>query len=466
MRRNSLLLPIGVALAFSACVTRKYAPPQAPEAATFRGDAGTDTSSIASIAWKDYFPDAQLQALIQQALDSNLDLKIAVARIKYAEAGFRQSKAAFFPSATVDADYTLNKSSLIQARQFDPRATSTSTVEQYALTASTSWEADIWGKLRKSRKAALAALLASEAYQRSIQTEVVAAVANNYYALLAYDEQLRIAERTIDIRRSDTATMHALKTYAVVTGADVEQSEANLYAAEIQAETIRQGIRETENTISVLLGRMPDSIPRGTLQAQSITSDLRTGVPVQLLSNRPDVQQAEMNFRNAFELTNVARTYFYPSLTLTGTGGWAVAGTLTGFFDGTFYGSLFAGLTQPLFNQGLNRQRLRQAQATQEEALYTFKATVITAGQEVADALYSYHNATRVNASRVKQVASLEKAVDYTKELLKYTSNVNYTDVLTAETNLLNAELGGVSDKLRQLQSSVDLYRALGGGWR
>lgn len=457
---NRIIVILLLSLTFAACnVTRKYQNPVTSTASNFRGSDSTDTASIANIPWKQYFTDTILQRLIGRALDSNLDLKIAVARIKYADANFQHSKAAFLPTASLDADYTLTKPSSIQS-------TSTSVVHQYSLTASTSWEADIWGKLKSTKQANLAALLASEAYRRSIQTEVVAAVANNYYTLMAYDQQLRIAEQTLQIRRSDTATMSALKTYAVVTGADVEQSIANMYAAEIEAENIKRNIRETENTISILLGQMPDSIPRNTLNEQIVSTNLETGIPIQLLTNRPDIQQAELNFRNAFELTNVARTYFYPSLTISGTGGFATINTLKGFFDGTFYGSLIGGLTQPIFNQGLNKERLKQALATQEESLYDFKSTLLTASQEVADALYSYHNAASINESRVKQIASLNKAVDYTKELLKFTSNVNYTDVLTAETNLLSAQLGNISDKLQQLQATVDLYRALGGGWK
>lgn len=461
MKMNKIIIVIGLSFGVTACsVTRNYTNPVTTTVNNYRGADSTDTTSIADIPWKEYFSDTILQNLVSHALDSNLDLKTAVARIKYADANFRQSKAAFFPNASVDAGYTLSKPSRSQS------GGATSVTNQYALTASASWEADIWGKLNSTKKANLAALLASDAYRRSIQTEIVASVANNYYALMAYDEQLRIAEQTLEIRKSDTATMRQLKTYAVVTGADVEQSIANMYAAEIQAETVRRSIRETENAISVLLGEMPGSIQRSTLEAQVVSTDLRSGIPVQLLSKRPDVQEAELNFRNAFELTNVARTYFYPSLTISGTGGFLTVNTLKGFFDGSFYGNLLGGLTQPIFNQGLNKQRLAQAQATQEESLYAFQSTLLTASQEVADALYSYQNAANLHTSRVKQIASLEKAVDYTKELLKFTSNVNYTDVLTAETNLLSAQLNSVSDKLQQLQATVDLYRYLGGGWK
>ncbi|KAA6438546.1 TolC family protein [Dyadobacter flavalbus] len=195
------------------------------------------------------------------------------------------------------------------------------------------------------------------------------------------------------------------------------------------------------------------------------TCNHQTGVPAQLLAVRPDVQQAELSFRNAFELTNVACTYFYPSLTITASAGFATANTLAGFFAHTFYGSLISGLTQPILSKGENRCRLRAAEATQAEAFFTYKSTLLTAGQEVSNALYSYQMAVEKAESRQQQTAELEKAVSFTKELLRYTSNTNYTDMLTAEQNLLSAQLNGVSDRLQQLQAVVQLYRALGGGW-
>lgn len=462
MKMNKIYFVACMSLIIASCsITRSYQSPETVAVNAFRGSNELDTANIASIPWKEYFTDTLLQQHISKALSNNLDLKVAVARIKYADANFKQSKLAFLPSANVDASYTLSKPS---AAQTGGQASSSS-VNLYSLSASASWEADIWGKLQSTKKANIAALLASEAYRRSIQTEIVAAIANNYYALMAFDQQLKIAEQTLEIRKSDTATMKALKTAAMVTGADVEQSVANMYSAKIQAENIRRNIRETENAISILLGQSPDSIFRNTLTTQVVTTDLKTGIPIQLLTNRPDIQRAELQFRNAFELTNVAITYFYPSLTITGTGGFATANTLKGFFDGGFYGSLVGGVTQPIFNKGLNKQRLKQAEATQEEALYNFQSTLLTASQEVADALYSYHNASNLSTSRLEQIVSLKKAVEYTKELLKYTSKVNYTDVLTAETNYLSAQLNSIGDKLQQLQATVNLYRALGGGW-
>lgn len=470
------LLILTGTLAASCSITKPYQQPNVVTNGLYRGVQTTDSTTLASVPWQQMFPDTVLQRLIEQGLANNLDLKIAVARMQTAEANLQQSKLAFFPTLSANGAFTLSKSSSAQLRALNIRnaesgsntvsTTSIPTIHQYSLTASTSWEADVWGKLRSNKRAYAAAYLQSEAYRRAVQTQLIANIATDYYNLLAYDKQLKITLETVDNRKTDVETMKALKEGDVVTGADVVQSEANRYAAEVTLPDIRQNIRQTENALSVLLAMPPDSIPRTQLDAQQPTASLQTGIPAQLLSNRPDVQEAEYAFQNAFELTNVARTYFYPALTITGTGGFATANTLTGFFAGTFYGSLISGLTQPIFNQGINRQRLRVAQSNQAQAFYAYQNALLTAGQEVSDALYSYQMAVDKANARQQQLAALEKAVDYTKELLKYTANTNFTDVLTSEQNLLAAQLNSVNDRLQQLQATVTLYRALGGGWR
>ncbi|MCF0060464.1 efflux transporter outer membrane subunit [Dyadobacter chenwenxiniae] len=464
-----------MAMLASCRVTKPYRQPETAVEGLYRGVKAADTTNIAHLSWREMFTDTVLQGLISKGINNNLDLKIAVTRIQSAEANLRQSKLALWPSLSVSPSFTLSKTSSAQLRSFNIQGddsggggatTVIPTVKQYALTASTSWEADVWGKLRSTKRAYLAYFLQSEAYKRSVQTQLVADIATNYFALLAYDQQLRITQETIEIRRSDVQTMKELKQAARVTGADVVQSESNLYAAEVSLPDIRQNIRETENALSVLLAIPPDSIPRTRLDEQLRDGSLQTGIPAQLLANRPDVQQAEYSFRNAFELTNVARTYFYPSLSITGTGGFATANTLSNFFTGTFYGNLVAGLTQPIFSQGEIKRRLRTAEATQAEAYFTYQSTLLTAGQEVSNALYSHQMAVEKSMKRQQQLEALAKAVSYTKEFVRYTSNTNFTDVLTSEQNLLAAQLNGVDDTLQRLRSIVQLYRALGGGWR
>jgi len=330
---------------------------------------------------------------------------------------------------------------------------------------STSWEADIWGKLSSTKRAALATYLATDAAKQAVQTQLIADIANNYFLLLSYDKSLEITQQTLEARIKNVETIKALKEGAIVTGAAVVQSEANRYAAEVLIPDIKQDIRETENALNILLGQAPGPIERGVLGEQQTPENLAIGLPSQLLQNRPDVRQAEFNFRVAFENTNLARTYFYPSLTLTASGGFSNL-EIKNFFDNSIFYSIIGGLTQPLFNQGVNKARLTTAQSQQVQALNSFQQSLLVAGQEVSNAMYSYQMAVEKEDSRKKQIESLEKAVDFTQQLLEYSSATNYTDVLTSEQNLLSAQLNGINDNLQKLQALVDLYRALGGGWK
>ena len=259
--------------------------------------------------------------------------------------------------------------------------------------------------------------------------------------------------------------MKSLKEGAVVNGAAVVQSEANLYAAQVTLPDLKRSIRETENALSILLGKGPGKVDRSTLDQQTAYSNLQTGVSAQLLQNRPDVQAAEFAFRAAFENKNVAKAFFYPALTLTANGGLSSL-SLENFFDNSIFYNLIGGITQPIFNKGQNKARLKTAEAQQQIAFYSFQQTLLTGGQEVSDALYAYQAAAEKESTRAKQIASLTKAVDFTKELLRYSSATNYTDVLTSEQSLLTAQLNGINDRLQKLQSVVNLYRALGGGWK
>jgi len=422
----------------------------------FRDLAINDSTNIADMPWRSLFTDKLLQNLIEEAIKNNPDLQIAITRMKKAEANFKQSKAALFPSLNLNADASYQNN--------DAAVAGVPATYQFSGTAS--WEADIWGRLRSAKRANLSLFLESEAYKRAVQTRLIANVAINYYTLLAFDAKLQVTEKTIENRNSDVETMKLMKDNDLVTGADLVQSQANLYSAKVTIPEIKQSIYETENALSLLLGRNPGPITRSSLNEQEISTDLRTGIPAQLLANRPDVQEAEYQFRYGFEMTNVARKYFYPSLTISATGGITSTDLSKLFNASSVFWNIVGGITQPIFNQGQNKQRLRVAQANQEEYLITFKQTLLTAGQEVANALHGYQTASEEIALRTSQIEFLEKSVDYTMELLKYTSSTNYTDVLTSEVNLLSAQLNSINDKLLQLQAVVSLYQSLGGGWK
>lgn len=465
---NKYILLVLTAALLSACsVTSKYERPTTLKTEQlYRDQKSSDTTTIADLPWQSVFKDEKLNALIQKGLDQNLNLKNAIENIVQSRASLRQSKLAYYPTLQVDANATHTKQS--EAGLNFPAGININTLTTtYKLGLSTSWEADIWGKLSSSKRAALATYLATDAAKQAVQTQLIADIANNYFMLLAYDKSLKITEETLASRIKNVETIKDLKEGAIVTGAAVVQSEANLHAAEVLIPDLKQNIRETENAINILLGQASGSQPieRAELGAQIIPENIAIGVPSQLLENRPDVRQAEFNFRVAFESTNLAKTYFYPSLTLTASSGFSNL-ELKDFFTNSIFYSIIGGLTQPIFNQGKNKLRLTTAQSQQLQAYNNFQQSLLTAGQEVSNSLYAYEMAVAKEDSRAKQIAALEKAVDYTEQLLEYSSATNYTDVLTSQQNLLAAQLSGVNDNLQKLQAVVNLYRALGGGWK
>lgn len=463
---NKYILMVVAAALLSACsITKKYERPTTLSTdKLYRDEASADSTTIADMPWQSVFKDEKLNALIQKGLDNNLNLKNAIENIIQAQASLRQSKLAYYPTLQLDANATHTKQS--EAGLNFPAGININTLTTtYKLGLSTSWEADIWGKLSSSKRAALATYLATDAAKQAVQTQLISDIANNYFRLLAYDKSLKITQETLESRIKNVATIKDLKEGAIVTGAAVVQSEANQYAAEVLIPDLKQSIRETENALNILLGQAPGPIDRGELETQVIPENIAIGVPSQLLQNRPDVRQAEFNFRVAFESTNLAKTYFYPSLTLTASGGFSNL-ELKDFFSNSIFYSIIGGLTQPIFNQGKNKLRLTTAQSQQLQAYNKFQQSLLTAGQEVSNALYSYQMAVEKEDSRQKQIEALVKAVDFTQQLLEYSSATNYTDVLTSEQNLLAAQLSGINDNLQKLQAVVNLYRALGGGWK
>lgn len=415
----------------------------------------SDSANFAEVPWKEIFTDPHLQSIIDTALAGNPGIQIAIARIKKAQAAFRQSGAEFFPSLNAGVNAS-----------FQSETGGFGIPESYQLYGSTSWEADIWGKFRNSRRAALASLMASEAFRKAVVTDLVSSVAMNYYTLLALDAQLAITEQTLSRRIRNVEVMELLKENDVITGADLVLSQANRYSAEVTIPDLKQRIYETENNLRLLMGESPGKIERSTLDEQDLAPELRTGVPAQLLANRPDVLEAEYRLRSSYEMARVARSNFYPALTLNGRGGLTETSIEALFSSPVIFWNITAGLLQPIFNFGLNRQRFATAKADIEESQATFRRTLLNAGSEVVNAMHGYQAATDKIEIRQNQIGYLEKAVEYTTELLKYTSNTSYIDVLTSEVNLLSAQLAGVNDRLQQLQSIVDLYRSLGGGWR
>lgn len=459
--KGLVLLGLIVSIGLTSCqVSNQYKSPEVNTDSLFRDKLSADTTTIADIPWREYFKDAVLQGLIEEGLQNNFDLRIAVTRIQQAEANLGMAKAAYFPNVSLVGQVEHSRSSNGNNGKDVLGYHSTT----YTLGVSTSWELDIWGKLNRQSKAKYAQFLNSHAYHNLIKTSLIANIATSYYSLLALDEQLKITKETVVLLDESTATMQDLMDAGMLNAASVEQSKSLLHSTRITIPDLESQIWQMENSISTLLGRKSAHVARTTISDQVIVSQLAYGVPIQLLAKRPDVEQAELDFRSAFELTNAARAAFYPSITLTsGMIGYG-ANTLSNFFKPeNIFASIIGGLTQPLFARKQLTGNLKITKAQQQEALLAFEKTVLSAGEEVSNILYSYKASISKNEIRESQISSLNNAVDFTQELLK-AGEANYTEVLTAEQNLLQAQLGKVSDKLEQLQYSVDLYKALGGG--
>ncbi|MDR2038687.1 MAG: efflux transporter outer membrane subunit [Bacteroidales bacterium] len=463
-RVGAWLLIFHIGILSSCQIFNRYHSPEYDARSLFRGEDPSDTTTIADIPWKKYFNDTILVGLIDEGLKNNYDLRIAATRIREAEVNLKMARAGFFPSVSIVAEAAETRVSMGESGKKVlgyPK-------DQFTLAAAVSWELDIWGKISRQKRAAYARFLSSETYKNLVQTSLIANIATTYYALLAMDEQLTITTETIELLEESKSTMEALKDAGVLNGAAVEQSKALLYATRTSVPDLENQVRQLENSICLMLGRKPDSIPRSSMSRQVIPDELKYGVPVQMLAKRPDIRQAELGFRAAFELTNAARASFYPSLTL----GSQTSGSMIGYTSTTIsdffkpeniMANIAGGLVQPIFAKRQLTGNLQIAKAQQEEALLTFEKTVLDASQEVSDILYSYKSSLRKNETRAKQVEALKTAVYFTQELLK-AGEANYTEVLTAEQNLLQAQLSQVNDFLEQLQATVNLYRALGGG--
>ncbi len=421
----------------------------------------SDTLSLAEVSWKEMFTDPVLQNHINKGLEQNNDIRVAIQQILASEAYFKQGKAGYFPTLSTRAQYSHQE--LARNSQFG--SFFNNAIDQYELTANLSWEADIWGKIRSTERAAQASYLQTVAAHQAVKTKLIANIASVYYQMLTVDKQMEITTRTIATREKSLETSRALKEAGTITEVSVQQTEALLYAAQAILIDLKNQAYLLENTMSILLGEMPHEIERTALEKQQITTDLTVGVPSQLLSNRPDIIAAELNLRNAFELTNVARANFYPSLTLTAGGGLQSLQFEELLSANSLFANIITGLTQPIFNGRRIKTQFEVSKAQQEQARLAFKQAIIVASKEISDAMYSYTAATEKIEIKEKEYRAYELATQYSEELLN-NGLANYLEVLRSEENTLNTSLDLISARNSQLQSVVSLYEALGGGWR
>lgn len=461
-----LIKGVALTLAFlslqSCFVAKEYTRPEVVvESEQFRTDKlPEDSLSMATVSWKEIFTDPILQSYISEGLTNNMDIRIALQQIAIAEAYVKQGKAGFFPTLNGNASAAhqeLAKSSRVPGQG--------ASIDQFEVSAGLSWEADIWGKIRSTKRASDASYLQSVAAHHAVKSRLIANISATYYQLLALDEQIRVTEETIETRSKGLETTLALKDAGVVTEVGVKQTEAQLYTAQAILIDLKAQSRLIENTLSILLGSAPREMNRSTLENQSIDIPLETGVPSQLLSNRPDVMAAEYSLVNAFELTNVARSSFYPSLTLSANGGFLSFDLDNLFSVNSLFSSVMGGLTQPIFNSRKIRTQYEVSQAQQNQALLQFKYALLVAGKEVSDAMYSIEAASEKIKIKEKENDAYNLATDYSEVLLD-NGLANYLEVLTAQERALSSSLDLVAAKNNRLQAIVDLYEALGGGWR
>lgn len=455
-----VLIP-AVLLSLQSCFVAKdyQRPPEVIEEVSFRTDRlPEDSISMAEVSWKEFFTDPLLEAHIEEALQNNIDIRIALQQIEAAQAYLKQARVANLPS--IDAGASAAHQELPGSNLYG-----TSSIEQFQLTADLSWEADIWGKIKSNQRAVQANYLQTVAAHKAVKTELIANVASLYYQLLALDEQLLVTMKTLANRENSVETIKALKEAGNVTEVGVKQTEAQLYRAQAVVLDLQNEIRLLENAFSVLLGDTPHHIERTSLEAQQIDTDLKLGVPVALLRNRPDVLAAEYNLRNAFQLTNVAKSNFYPSLRLSASAGFQSLDLADLIDTNSLFASIIGSLTQPIFNRRQIKTQYEVAQAEQEIAFLEFRRALLVASREVSDALYNYETAVEKSEVIGNEFEAYDLATSYSEELLN-NGFANYLEVLTARENALSTQLALINVRFNELNAIVNLYQALGGGWQ
>ena len=450
--KKIMILATTAAMLSSCGIYTKYKPAETVPDSLYGANVEiADTANFGNSDWKEIFTDSYLQTYIDQALQNNTDYQSAQLRIEEAKATLLSSKLAFLPSFALAPQGTISS--------FD----SQKATKSYELPVTASWELDIFGRMRNSKKQAQALYAQSVDYKQAVRSQLIANVANTYYTLLMLDEQLRLSEETAEAWKETVAAARALMDAGQYNEAGVSQMEATYYSVQASVVDLKEQINQAQNTLALLLAETPRNYERGKLADQVMPDDLSIGVPLQMLSNRPDVRSAECSLEAAFYVTNQARSAFYPSIVLSGSAGWTNAAGSIIVNPAKFIATAVGQLTMPLFNRGQNIAQLRIAKAQQEEASLSFQQTLLNAGAEVNDALTAYQSSKSKTELYQKQVESLEKTVTSTSLLMEY-GTTNYLEVLTARQSLLNAQLTQVSNRFTEIQSVISLYQALGGG--
>lgn len=413
----------------------------------------TTAVSLGELGWRNLFTDPQLQVLIERGLQNNTDLQSARLRVEQAEATMLSAKLAYLPSFALAPQGTISS--------FDKHEAT----ETYNLPVTASWQLDFFGGIRNSKKQAKALLEQSKDYEQAVQTQLIAGIANIYYTLQMLDAQLSISEQTEHSWGESVKSTRALMNAGMANEAAVSQMEAAHLGVQSSVLDLKEQINQVENSLSLLLADTPQRIERASWAEATFAGpeQLSVGLPVQLLANRPDVRAAERNLEAAFYSVNMARSAFYPSVTLGGSAGWTNSAGGAIINPGKFLASAVGSLTQPLFAQGRLTGQLKIAKAQQEQASLAFQQALLNAGVEVNEAVVACQTSREKSALLDKQVASLEKAYRSTSLLMQH-GTTTYLEVLTAQQSLLSARLQQTANRFKEIQSVINLYQALGGG--
>lgn len=411
----------------------------------------SDTTNMGNLPWQEIFRDAKLQALIEEGLNNNVDVQAAALRVKEAKVMLTSAKLSYLPSINIA-----------------PQGTATSMddgnyVKAYTLPAVASWEIDLFGKILNSKRGQKVAYQKSQYAQQAVRSSIICGIANVYYSLLMLDRQVAITTETSDIYKENVRVMEAMKNAGMTTEAGVAQMRAASNQIDASLIDLKRQVRETENSLAILLGRTPQAIERTTLDEQVMPEKLMAGVPLQLLENRPDVKMAEMTLAAAYYSTNQARAAFYPGLSITGTAGWTNGSNISVSNPGVFLMQAMASLAQPIFNKGKLIANLKVTKAEEKIAQMNYQQTILKAGKEVSDALFLFDCQNKKLENDKVRVEQLEKAVIATKALFQ-SASATYLEVLTSQQSLLSAQLSEVADNFQRIQAVINLYSAVGGG--
>ena len=456
---KKLMIFMSAALLLSSCgLYNKYDRPEVKADGLVRDPvsltdtlAVTDTVSFGNMPWRSVFTDPQLQALIQQGLDNNVDLLNAALNVKQVEVALTCAKLAFLPSLTLSPQGTLSS--------FDGAAATKS----YTLPVTASWNLDLFGNLLSQKRAAQMQLLATRDYQTVVKCNVISGIANLYYTLLMLDRQVQIVTDMEQLTKDTWEKMKFMHDNRVgYRSTAVQSAEAAYYSVQSQKVDLLRQVREMENSLSLLVGQHGQTIARGTFDNQYLPTDLSTGVAIQMLNNRADVHYAEMALADCFYDIETARSRFYPSITVSGTA--AFTNSNGAVNPGKWLLSAVGSLVQPIFQHGQIVAGLKVAKYQYEQAFNTWQNAILKAGNEVSNALVGYNSYAEKAELDGKRVAVLKKNVEDTQKLMESSSNTTYLEVISAQSNLLNAEISKVQDDFYKMQAVVNLYQALGGG--